>query len=141
MGALFALRRTAQQVDNAVTEWLSDVGGSIARFQVMAILWAAVDGGVPHKEIVATLGVTRATVSGLISGLERDGLVVSVVDPNDRRNQTASLTCKARALMDGALEVNVVRMQSAFGGLSQQEMTTFTDLLQRVRQGFAQALK
>lgn len=141
MRALFALRRTAQQVDNAVTDWLSDVGGSIARFQVMSILWASENAGVPHKEIVATLGVTRATVSGLITGLERDGLVQSVVDPVDRRNQNASLTSKARAMMDGALEVNVARLQTAFGALSDQEMTTFTDLLARIGQGFAEAVK
>ncbi len=31
----------------------------------------------PQKEIVAALGVTRATVSGLIAVLEREGLVKS----------------------------------------------------------------
>jgi DNA-binding MarR family transcriptional regulator len=139
MGTLFALRRTAQQVDNAVTEWLSGAGGSIARFQVMSILWASADAGVPHKEIVATLGVTRATVSGLMAGMERDGLVQSEVDAGDRRNLLASLTEKGRVAMDGAFEVNVARMQTAFGSLSEQEMTIFTDLLARIRQGFAEA--
>lgn len=139
MGALFALRRTAQQVDNAVTEWLSNFGGSIARFQVMAILWASAGAGVPHKEIVATLGVTRATVSGLMAGLERDGLVESEVNATDRRNLTARLTDKGRTTMDSAFEANVSRMQTAFSFLSDQEMTTFADLLQKIRQGFARA--
>jgi hypothetical protein len=43
--------------------------------------------------------------------------------------------------MEGSLQANVVRLQTAFGGLSEQEMTVFTDLLQRIRQGFAQALE
>ena len=137
MGALFALRRTAQQVDNAVTEWLSGVGGSIARFQVMSILWASGDDGVPHKEIVAALGVTRATVSGLIAGLERDGLIQSTVDQADRRNQTARLTDEGRLRMDGAFKANATRLRTAFALLSRDELTAFSEMLQRVRQGFA----
>lgn len=137
MNALFALRRTAQQVDNAVTEWLVDVGGSIARFQVLAILWASGDDGAPHKEIVASLGVTRATVSGLMAALQRDGFVESTVDPADRRNQIANLTDKGRERMDSAFGVNAGRVRGAFSLLSRDELATFTELLQRIRQGFA----
>ena len=139
MGTLFALRRTAQQVDNVVTEWLSGVGGSIARFQVMAIIWASAGIGVPHKEIVATLGVTRATVSGLMAGLERDGLVQSEVDAADRRNLIARLTDKGHVTMEGAFSANVSRLKTAFSFLSEEEMAVFTGLLQKIRQGFAEA--
>jgi DNA-binding MarR family transcriptional regulator len=141
MGTLFALRRTAQLVDNAVTDWLSDVGGSIARFQVMSIVWASAGAGVPHKEIVATLGVTRATVSGLMAGLERDGFVRSEVDATDRRNLIARLTDKGQARMEGAFQSNVSRLKTAFSFLSEEEMEVFAGLLKRIREGFAEALE
>jgi DNA-binding MarR family transcriptional regulator len=48
--------------------------GTPARFQILMLLWAARGRDVPHKEIVAALGVTRATVSGLMAALERDSL-------------------------------------------------------------------
>src|SRR5947209_4574534 len=65
--SVFALRMTAQQVDNALTEWMAGSAGSPARWQILMLLWVARGRGVPHKDIVAALGVTRATVSGLMA--------------------------------------------------------------------------
>src|ERR1700722_7562468 len=94
LDVVFALRMTAQQMDNAITEWMADTAGTPARFQILALLWASGAGGVPHKEIVKALEVTRATVSGLMAALERDGLVKSSVDRDDRRNLIATPTPK-----------------------------------------------
>jgi DNA-binding MarR family transcriptional regulator len=135
--AMFAIRSTAQQIDNVVSQWLADTAGSVARFQVMGLIWASEGRGVPHKEIVAALGVTRATVSGLMAALERDGLVRSVVAPDDRRNLIARLTETGHAMIDGAVAPNSTRLRTAFGGLTKDELATLTDLMQRVRQGFA----
>src|ERR1700733_12926912 len=70
LDVVFALRMTAQQMDNTITEWMADTAGTPARFQILALLWASGAGGVPHKEIVKALEVTRATVSGLMAALE-----------------------------------------------------------------------
>ena len=135
--ALFALRTTAQQVDNALTEWFAGTMGSPARFQILMLLWATGGNGVLHKEIVAALGVTRATVSGLMSALEREGLVKSSVDRDDRRNLLATLTSKGEAVVGKAIEANTSRLRTVFASLSSAELTTFTGLLQRLREGFA----
>lgn len=135
-GATFVLRATAQQVDNAITEWMADTAGTPARFQILALLWASGASGVPHKEIVQALHVTRATVSGLMACLERDGLVKSTVDRDDRRNLIANLTAKGRTILDKAIDSNLTSMRAAFATLSADELTTLTSLLQRLRQGF-----
>jgi DNA-binding MarR family transcriptional regulator len=134
---MFAVRMTAQLVGNAITEWMADSAASPARFQILMLLWAARGRGVPHKEIVAALGVTRATVSGLMSALERDALVTSAVASDDRRNLLASLTSKGKAIVEKALETNKARLRAAFTALSSDELMTLTALLQRVREGFA----
>lgn len=139
--ALFVLRTTAQHVDNAVTEWLAGTLGSPARFQILVLLWAAERSGVPHKEIVAALGVTRTTVSGLMAALEREGLVKSSVGPDDRRNLVATLTARGEAVISKAHEENTTRLRTALGSLSPAELTTLTALLQRVREGFAASTK
>src|ERR1700728_4146047 len=100
LDVVFALRMTAQQLDNAITEWMADTAGTPARLQIMVLLWASEASGVPHKEIVKTLEVTRATVSGLMASLERDGLVKSSVDRGDRRNLIATLTSRGRAIVE-----------------------------------------
>jgi DNA-binding MarR family transcriptional regulator len=73
MQALFALRAGAQQMDNALNEWLADTAGSFARFQILMALFTRKGREISHKEIVNAMGVTRDTVSGLMAALERDG--------------------------------------------------------------------
>lgn len=132
---VFVVRSTARQMDHAVSEWMADSAASPARFQILSLLWAAKKRGVPHKEIVAALGVTRATISGLMAGLERDGLVTSAEDIGDRRSVLAGLTRKGEAVVEKAIESNKAKLRTVFGGLSPDELTTLTTLLERVRQG------
>jgi DNA-binding MarR family transcriptional regulator len=135
--AVFAVRLTAQQMDNAVSGWMADSAATPARFLILMLLWAAAGRGVPHKEIVAALGVTRATISGLMAALERDGLLTSAVATDDRRNLLASLTRKGEAIVEKAIEANRAQLRIAFTALSTHELTTLRTLLQRVRHGFS----
>src|SRR5580704_5982312 len=136
LDVVFAVRMTAQQMDNAITEWMADTAGTPARFQIMVLLWASEGGGVPHKEIVKALEVTRATVSGLMASLERDGLVKSSVDRDDRRNLIATLTSRGRTIVEKAIDSNVTSLRAALAPLSANEQATLTSLLRRLRQGF-----
>jgi DNA-binding MarR family transcriptional regulator len=135
--AVLALRLTAHQAGNTITEWLADTAGSPARHDILMLLWAARGGGIPHKDIVAAMSVTRATVSELMAALEREGFVRSSVDRDDRRQLLATLTPRGEAVMKKALEANTTRLRRVFAGLSPAELTTLTALLQRVREGFA----
>jgi DNA-binding MarR family transcriptional regulator len=135
--ALFALRATAQQADNAVSEWMAGTVGSVARYQILMALWAAKGDGIPHKGIVEAMGVTRATVSGLMAALEREGFVKSTVDRVDRRKQVARLTAKGEAVITKAFEVNLARFRTLFASLTSVDLTQLTTLLKRVREGFA----
>jgi DNA-binding MarR family transcriptional regulator len=136
LDVVFALRMTAQQLDNTVTEWMAGTAGTPARFQILVLLWASEASGVPHKEIVKALEVTRATVSGLMTSLERDGLVKSIVDRDDRRNLIATLTSRGRAIVEKAIDANVTTLRAALAPLSANELETLMSLLQRLRQGF-----
>jgi len=154
LDVVFALRMTAQQMDNTITEWMANTAGTPARFQILGLLWASGAAGVPHKagaphkadvphregvphkEIVKALEVTRATVSGLMTSLERDGLVKSTVDRDDRRNLIATLTSRGRAIFEKSIDPNLASLQAAFATLSADELETLMSLLQRVRQGF-----
>jgi DNA-binding MarR family transcriptional regulator len=136
MEAVFALRTTAQQVDNVLTEWVAGTAGSPARFQILMLLWAVKGRGVPHKDIVAVMGVTRATVSELMAALEREGFIRSSVDRDDRRKLLATLTPRGHSVIDKAVENNIARFRTAFAPISAEELTTLTALLRRVQDGF-----
>lgn len=134
--AMIALRTASQQADNALIGWLEDIAGSPSRLHIMVLLLAAKGRTVPHKEIIAALRVTRATVSGLMAGLEREGLVRSSTDRDDRRQLLASLTPKGEAVIGEALDVNSARLRAVFHVLSATELKRFTAMLQRVREAF-----
>jgi DNA-binding MarR family transcriptional regulator len=138
METMFALRATAQQVENIVGEWLAGTVGSTARYHILMALWASKGEGIPHKEIVEAMGVTRATVSGLMTALEREGFVKSTIDKVDRRKQIARLTPKGEAAIKKAFELNMGKFRGAFGSLTPVELATLRTLLQRVRESFAE---
>ena len=137
MQALFALRACAQQMDNALNEWLADTAGSFARFQILMALRAAKSREIPYNHIVSALGVTRATVSGLITALERDGLVKSCPDEKDRRKLIVRLSAKGEALSRKAFDTSLDRFRAVFAFGSAAELTQLTALLHRLREGFA----
>jgi hypothetical protein len=47
--ALFALRATAQQVDNTISEWMTGTVGSAARYQILMLLLATKEKGVSPR--------------------------------------------------------------------------------------------
>lgn len=136
MEALFILRSTAQRADNALTEWMADTVGSVARYQILMALWATKGEGIPHKDIVEAMGVTRATVSGLMAALEHEGFVRSTEDREDRRKLIARLTPRGEAIIKKAFEVNLERFRTLFASLSSTDLTRLMTLLIRVRESF-----
>ncbi|GIG56120.1 putative HTH-type transcriptional regulator YetL [Longispora fulva] len=89
------------------------------------------------SDLAASLGVSRATVTGLLDRLERDGLVLRRSSAEDGRSAVVVLTARgAQKLRDLAGE-HFGRLQAMVGDLSTQERTVFLDLLGRVTRGIA----
>lgn len=136
---VFALKATAQQMNNVLNEWLESTAGSPARFQTLAMLWAAGDQQVPHQEIIAALQVKRATVSALMFSLEQDGLVRSVGDQQDRRRMLATITEKGRRVITSAMELNAGRLGKTLAHFSPEDLGLLRDLLTRFKSAFQAA--
>lgn len=109
-------------------------GLSTGRYRLLADLEDA-GGEKSPSQLAAGLGVTRATVSGLIDGLEQQGLVLRRGSAEDGRAVVVVLTARgAQQLRDMAPE-HFSRLQSMVGGLTRDERATFLDLLGRITQG------
>jgi MarR family 2-MHQ and catechol resistance regulon transcriptional repressor len=132
---IFLLKSTAQLVENAVSEWLADSVGSPARFQTLALLWAAGGLPTPHQEIITALRVKRATVSALMFSLEQDGLVQSVPDRQDRRRLLATLTSKGAKVINKAMDLNAAGLEEAMH-LTPEELDMLQQLLRRLSEDF-----
>jgi DNA-binding MarR family transcriptional regulator len=138
METLFALRAASQQAQNTIGEWFAGTVGSTARYQILMTLWASKGEGISHKDIVEAMGVTRPTVSGLMTALEREGFVKSTMDKVDRRKQIARLTPKGETAIKRAFELNKGRFRAVCASLTPAELETLQALLLRVRDAFAE---
>ena len=141
------LLRTGDEVFGVAERNLTDHNISHGRFSVLMLLWnpahrrampasagPCVPGPRTPAELAEAAGVTRATMTGLIDTLERDGLVRREPDPDDRRMMSVRLTAKAESLMQTMLPDHFRIMARLISPLSEPERTTLVSLLNKILQ-------
>jgi len=113
---------------------------SHGRFSVLTLLMKGcpTDGskapgpGLTPAELADNARVTRATMTGLIDTLERDGFVRREADTHDRRMMRVCLTPKAREFLSQLLPSHFQRMAEVMSGLSEAERRTLVELLNKI---------
>ncbi|HWA85688.1 MAG TPA: MarR family transcriptional regulator [Opitutus sp.] len=133
--AFLHLLRAGDEAFRAVESHLATHRISQGRFMVLMLLFDKLT-GCPQSRTPAELAdlsrVTRATMTGLIDTLERDGLVTREPDPKDRRMLSVTLTDKGRALLESILPEHFKRMTALLQPLNQAERRTLAQLLAKV---------
>lgn len=145
--AYLHLLRTADEVFALSEARLTAHGISQGRFGVLMLLWrcsAPRTGDVPitrgecgprtPAELAEAAGVTRATMTGLIDTLERDGFVVREPDPSDRRMLLVNLTPKAEEFLRRYLPLHFRGAREVMGALDESERKTLVHLLTKIQQ-------
>ena len=94
---------TARRIDADCSELLARHDLSEGRFAVL--LGADEEDGVTPAQLAERLDVSRATVTGLVDGLERQGLVTRVADPADRRSFAVRLTSAGQHLISDLVPI------------------------------------
>ena len=82
--------------------------------------------------ITEQAGITRATVTGLLDGLEREGLAERQADASDRRALRVTLTRKGKRVARTVFEQHGRWIASLFGALDAAERTQLARLLDKV---------
>jgi DNA-binding MarR family transcriptional regulator len=106
---------------------------SMARYTILRILYFADGRLISQKEIGDQTRATSANVTYLIDGLEREGLVERVQDPQDRRFSYVRLTAEGGELAAFLIPKMVEFMNHLVRGFSEEEKRTFNDLLARIQ--------
>jgi MarR family transcriptional regulator, repressor for mepA len=91
------LGRSRQPMERIIRE--TGLSGPQAR--TIGYIEANEDRGITQRELAETFGTTPASVSSLISGLERGGYVERVPDPTDARAKLLRVLPKGRGLTRG----------------------------------------
>jgi DNA-binding MarR family transcriptional regulator len=135
MEIFLSIKRVVQQSDCDNQEALERFGLSEGKFFVLADLFSedllGHDAPSP-SEIAEQLGVTRATITGLLDGLERDGYLERCPDHRDRRALTVHMTDKARQFLDEYIPWAFRRISAQMADLTEPERQTLIELIAKI---------
>lgn len=127
----FQLLSLASAIDQDCAHRLAPSGLSEGRFVLLFLLQGAGDALSPHQ-LAERAGVTRATVTGLLDGLERDALLERHVDPADKRRVHVRLTAAGEALALDLFDRHTQWIRTLFADLSEQERALLSGMLCRI---------
>jgi DNA-binding MarR family transcriptional regulator len=81
-------------------------------------------GDLHMSELVARLGVSLSTVSGLVDKIVDQGLASRREDPADRRQVVVGLTERGTAFIDHFRDLNAVQMRDLLGRIGDDELAS-----------------
>ncbi len=146
--AFLHLLYTGDEVFGVSDRSLAGHNISHGRFGVLMLLWRSVQpraarllgaeecvpGPRTPAELAEAAGVTRATMTGLIDTLERDGYVKREPDPVDRRQMSVLLTPRGEKFLMEFLPGHFKAIAAIMATLSESERKTLVRLLVKVQQ-------
>jgi DNA-binding MarR family transcriptional regulator len=135
--AFLNLLRTGDDVFEVVDRFLSSHDISQGRFTVLMLLGKCCDEDATPATLAERAGVTRATMTGLIDTLERDGWVERTPDPADRRVIHVSLTTEGQSVIDAMLPEYFQCVSDILKPLTEPERKQLVRLLQKIQTGLA----
>jgi DNA-binding MarR family transcriptional regulator len=99
------------------------------QYQIMRLLWE--QDSQPFKDLAATLGCTRPTMTGIVDTLEKNGLVTRQPNPDDRRSLLVTLTEKGKTLEGNTPDLDRIYAPCCVG-LSAEEFQQLGLLLEKL---------
>lgn len=132
MSAITSVMRAEQILSARLNSLLEPFGLTFPRYEALMLLYLSRQGSLPMGKIGARLQVHRTSVTNLIDGLERDGLVSRAPHENDRRTVLASITDEGREVAEAATRTLNERL-FATDPLESDDLESLTGLLGALR--------
>jgi len=129
------LLRVATDLSVALDACLSKHGLLQGRWWVLILLMREDTKTSTPSVLADKAGVTRATMTGLIDGLEQGGLVERVYAKDDRRSVLVRLTDAGQAKLDVVMPDYYRRLRQCMQGLDDQKRTQLQQMLELINSG------
>jgi len=107
---------------------------SEGKLSVMMVLYEHPEGVAPSV-LAENAGVSRATISVMLTRMIRDNLIVTGADSEDARGKVVYLSKKGRTLLNNILPDHFLRISKLMGRLKQGEQEQLILLLQKLVPG------
>ena len=132
MEAVTSLMRAQQILMQRLNALLREHDLTFPRYEALMILFLSRRGALPLGKVGERLQVHATSVTNIIDGLERSGLVERLPDASDRRLTLAQLTSKGRATAEAATTaLNEVHFCTK--PLRRSDLEAITTALRRLR--------
>ncbi len=131
--AYLILLRVSADILNAATARLNRHGISPARFMVLMLLNMDPEQGQKPSFLSERAGVSRATMTGLITGLEQEGYVRREMDAVNRREVLTYLTQKGREFLNEIIPGHFRCISGLMSDLSVRERGRFIKMLYKIQ--------
>ncbi len=129
-------------LEQAAERNLGGAGLTWAKFRLLMNLYRdeqhGLSDGMQPSELSDAQGVSRNTVSSLISTLEKDGLITRRLHGTDHRRFVIHLTPEGRRLMKTNMANQFKFVTDCFTGFNSAERQTLLDFLSRLNQALAE---
>ncbi len=137
---VFVLKRAYQATRNALDDHLRSCGLTVAQWDVLKLMLipegSMVEpprGGIDQRAIQAELGVTSATLTRLLMGMEYRGLIRRSPHPQDSRSKRVSPTSKGTKLVAKLMEEGEAAFyERLFRGFTNKETRLLGQMLERI---------
>jgi len=133
--ACIVLARTGSDLLTGFEIMLSKHGFSQGRFLTLMVMNREPDGTFSPSELAAKVGVTRATMTGLLDGLDAEKLIVRDPHEKDRRKISVRLTLHGRRTLEQMLPDYYRRTSKVMANLDDDERRQLVSLLEKVNRG------
>ena len=127
----FLLHEVARLMKRRFEEEASLHGFTMPQWRALAEIFRAE--GIAQVSLAAALDVDQMTVSGIVSRLEKRGLIERFPDPNDSRAKLAKLTPAGLELVTNAKNVGRALYENALDGIGQPEREQMLAQLKLIR--------
>lgn len=135
ISAFLHLLRVATDLSIALDECLSRHGLLQGRWWVLILLMREENLTSTPSALADKAGVTRATMTGLIDGLARDGLVERLSDSQDRRSISIRLTSAGQMKLDQVMPDYYSRLRECMAALDESSREQLHGILRQITGG------
>ena len=129
------LLRVATDLSVALDTCLSKHGLLQGRWWVLILLMREESLTSTPSSLAEKAGVSRATMTGLIDGLEQVGLVKRIFDKEDRRSVQIQLTLAGQTKLDEVMPDYYRRLRQCMSGLDEKNRALLQQMLRLVNVG------
>jgi DNA-binding MarR family transcriptional regulator len=132
-GIVERLQFLNKRIRRMLEETLAEFGLNVGEWSVLGTLWKA---GTPFRRspgyLAKRAGLTTGAMTNRLDGLEQEGLVRRLPDPDDRRGVIVELTPKGRELWERTVGAQAAKEQFVASALTPTERRQLNTLLRRM---------